>query len=115
MALVLLSGCGGSSIGSVGAILGRDNDSRALYVREMPRGLAADRAGLLPGDEIVMVDGVYVRELGPKELRALLRGSVGSTVDLTIVRGKLVRRVRVVRTELGERDETKPREEKLAE
>jgi C-terminal processing protease CtpA/Prc len=99
----------------VGAVLGRDNESRAVHVREVPEGLGAERAGLLAGDEIVMIDGVYVRELGAKELRAHLRGNVGTTVDLTVIRGKLVRRVRLTRTELVEKDETKPREEKLPE
>jgi C-terminal processing protease CtpA/Prc len=114
--VLAFGGCGvGSSVGSVGAVLGRDNETRAVFVREAPPGLAAERAGLLPGDEIVMLDGHYVRGLSSRELRALLRGDVGSTVLVTLVRGKEVRRVTLTRSELRGHEETKPREEKIAE
>jgi C-terminal processing protease CtpA/Prc len=114
-ACALAAACHGSGLGSIGAVLGRDNDTHAVYVREVPLGLAAERAGLLPGDEIVMVDGFYVEELSPKELRALLRGEVGSKVELTELRGSVVRRVKLTRTELRPADEPKPREEKVLE
>ena len=80
--------CGGSAPGSVGAVFGRDNDTRSLYVREVPPGLAAAGAGLLPGDQIVMIEGFYVRDLDAKAIRDKLRGEVGSTVALTVLRGR---------------------------
>ncbi len=98
--------------GSIGAVLGRDDESRALHVREVPAGLAADRAGLVPGDEIVMIDGIYARELPVRDIKRLLRGDPGSTVDLTVVRGREVRRVRVTRTALRDA-EVRPREERV--
>jgi C-terminal processing protease CtpA/Prc len=109
----ILCGCGGQQVGSVGAVLGRDNDTHALFVREVPPGMAADRAGLLPGDEIIMIEGFYVRDLGMKEIRALLRGDVGSTVELTIVRGSLVQHVRLKRGSFRAPDQIKPKEEKV--
>jgi C-terminal processing protease CtpA/Prc len=112
---LLATGCGGATTGSIGALLGRDNDTHALTVHEAPKGLAAAEAGLLPGDEIVMIDGFYVRDLGPKELRALLRGDVGSKVELTIVRGGDVRRVVVTRTALRTPLRPAPREEPIRE
>lgn len=99
-------------IGSIGAVLGRDNETRALYVRDVATGLAAEQAGLVPGDEIVMIDGVYVRALPLRELTRRLRGKVGTTVALTVVRGREVRRLRVTRSALRE-PELKPREEQL--
>jgi C-terminal processing protease CtpA/Prc len=99
-------------VGSIGAVLGRDNDTSALYVRDVASGLAAEKAGLVPGDEIVMIDGLYVRDLPIKDVKRLLRGEVGSVVDLTIVRGREVRRVRVARSAFREA-EVKPREERL--
>jgi C-terminal processing protease CtpA/Prc len=105
--------CGSPSVGSVGAVLGRDNDTHALYVRDVPPGLAADRAGLLPGDEIVMINGVYVRDLSPRDVRARLRGEVGSAVELTVVRGGEVLEVRLIRGELRAHEEVKPKEERL--
>lgn len=109
----MVAGCS-ASVGSIGAVLGRDNESQALYVRETPRGLAAERAGLVPGDEIVMIDGVYVRDLSAAEIRDRLRGAVGSTVELTVVRGGDVLHVRVPRSELRAQEGIQPREERLA-
>lgn len=97
------AGCGGATQGSIGAVLGRDEATRAVHVREVPEGLAAHQAGLLPGDEIVMIDGHYVRDLDARRLRELLRGEPGTRVDLTVVRGEAVHRIRVTRSSLRER------------
>jgi C-terminal processing protease CtpA/Prc len=113
-ALIGAAACGGTSVGSIGAVLGRDNETHAVYVRDVPEGLAADKAGLLPGDEIVMIDGVYARDLAPTDLRAKLRGEVGSRIELTVLRGNDVLHVRVTRTEMRVREEVKPKEERIA-
>jgi C-terminal processing protease CtpA/Prc len=99
----------------VGAIFGRDNDTHALYVRDVPLGLGAEDAGLLPGDQVVMVEGLYVRDLSEKELRAKLRGQAGSTVALTILRGNDVHHVRVTRGAPRAHEALAPREQKIAE
>jgi C-terminal processing protease CtpA/Prc len=113
---VALVACGGASgPGSVGAVFGRDSETRALVVREAPPGAAAEKAGLQPGDEVVMIDGWYVRDMSGKDVRAKLRGEVGSTVRLTVVRGDDVRHVRVLRGALGERHPPPPREERISE
>jgi C-terminal processing protease CtpA/Prc len=109
-----LAACGGgASTGSIGAVLGRDNDTQALYVRDVPDDLGASEAGLLPGDEIVMIDGRYTRDLDRKQIVHLLRGPVGTFVELTIARGSDIRGVRVKRTALREPDEVKPKEETI--
>ena len=110
-----LACAGEQRVGSIGAVLARDNESGALYVRDLSSGVEAERSELLPGDEILMVEGRYVRELETKELRVLLRGDVGSSVRLTIVRGSEVRRIKVARVALREGGEVKPRVETLAE
>jgi len=117
LAVFVLCGlaCAADQKGSIGAVLSRENDTGALYVRDLAPGLAAMRAGLLPGDELVMIDGRYVRELGASEVRALLRGDVGTFVRLTIVRGDEVRRVRVERVALRDAKEERPRTETIAE
>jgi C-terminal processing protease CtpA/Prc len=115
---IALGGCAAGGPGSVGAVLGRDNETRALHVREVPEGTSAGQAGLAPGDEIVMIDGVYVKDLGAAEIRAKLRGETGSEVALTVVRGVRgdeVRHVRVTRAPLRAPRAPAPREEKIAE
>jgi len=108
--------CAAEKKGSIGAVLSRDNDTGALYVRDLSPDLDAERAGLLPGDELVKIEGRYVRDLDAKEIRALLRGDVGSSVRLTIVRGEEVRRVRVERRALLDaKKEERPRTETIAE
>ena len=113
--LLHLLGCGGSTSGSVGAVFGRDNDTRSLYVREVPRGLAAAGAGLLPGDQIVMIEGFYVRDLDAKTIREKLRGEVGSTVSLTVLRGEEVLRVRVSRGGMRDHEAIPPKETRFRE
>jgi carboxyl-terminal processing protease len=112
---LLASGCGAGGPGSVGAVLGRDNETGALHVRDVPEGLGADRAGLSPGDEIVMIDGVYVKDLSSTDVRAKLRGDAGSTVALTVLHGDRVRHVKVTRAPMRERRPAPPREERIAE
>ena len=114
---LLVFGCSGSStgVGSVGAVLGRDNDTHALYVREVPPGLGADEAGLLPGDQVMMIEGRYVRDLSEKEIRAELRGDVGTPVLLTILRGNDVLHVKLTRSASRAREAPRPREQKIAE
>ncbi len=114
--LVVGLACAAEQKGSIGAVLSRDNDTGALYVRDLSPGLAAERAGLLPGDELVMIEGRYVRDLDAKEIRVLLRGDVGSGVRLTVVRGDEVRRVRIERRALLDtKKEERPRTETIAE
>jgi len=116
LALLLVApGCSGPGVGSVGAVLGVDKETGAVHVRETREGRAADKSGLLPGDEILMIDGVYVRELGAAAVSARLRGNVGSSVELTVVRGDAVLRVKLVRQELGAAAAPRPpAEERIA-
>jgi carboxyl-terminal processing protease len=60
--------------------------------------LAADRAGLKPGDRILLIDGVDVRALSSRELHLALAGEVDEVVKLTVLRGEEVLRVTVKRT-----------------
>lgn len=111
--LLALGACGGATEGSIGAVLGRDSGTGALHVRETPKGMAAERAGLLPGDRVVMIDGVHVDTLDAERIRAMLRGEVGSTVKLTVIRGEEVLRVEVTRSELREAKPAAPQEERI--
>jgi C-terminal processing protease CtpA/Prc len=83
--------------GTVGAVFAQNDDGR-LLVHEVPKGLAADKAGLQAGDEILLVDGRDVRRLDDKALHRALSGEVGTTVRLTVVRGEEVLRLSLKRT-----------------
>lgn len=85
------------SRGTIGAVLAQDPAGR-LYVREVPQGLAAEQAGLEPGDEILLIDGRDARALGPRGVHRALSGAVGQPVRLTLVRRGDVLRVSMRRT-----------------
>ncbi|HEV2107210.1 MAG TPA: S41 family peptidase, partial [Thermomicrobiales bacterium] len=65
-------------------------------------GSPADRAGIEPGDVIVEADGVTLSELTPAKAGALIRGPVGSTVELLIERSSALEPVEmeIVREEI---------------
>ena len=115
LALALAIGCSGPKVGSVGAVLGVDTETGTVVVRETREGLAADKAGLLPGDEILMIDGVYARELGAPAIRERLRGDVGTSVELTVVRGEEVLRVKLKREPLATATARPPQKEERIE
>jgi len=83
--------------GTIGAILGQQNDGR-VFLREVPPGLAAERAGLQEGDEILLIEGRDVRVMTEQDLHRALGGQVGDPVRLTFVRGDDVIRVTLERT-----------------
>jgi len=83
--------------GTIGALLGQQPDGRVL-VREAPEGLAADRAGVREGDEVLTVEGRDVRQMNAAELHKALSGEVGEPVKLTLLRGAEVVRVTLRRT-----------------
>lgn len=63
-------------------------------------GSPALEAGMLPGDQIIAVDGVDVSKMDLRDVSAKLKGQVGTTVDLTVRRQEqelqlLVRRNRI--------------------
>jgi C-terminal processing protease CtpA/Prc len=84
--------------GTIGAVLAQRDDGR-LFLRELPKGLAAERAGLEPDDEILLIDGRDVRAMNAEQVHQALSGDVGQPVKLTLVRGEDVIRVTLRRTE----------------
>jgi len=78
--------CSTTWTGSVGAVLGKDNASGRLFVRAAPDGMGAARAGLLPGDEVVAIEGRPVSTMTPVEVHEALMGKVGTSVRITVMR-----------------------------
>ena len=88
--------------GTIGAILGRQADGR-LYLRQVPPELAAGKAGLREGDEILLIDGRDVRTLDERQVHHALSGEVGQPVKLTLQRGTGVLRVTLKRSAVPRR------------
>src|SRR6185503_2841952 len=87
---VLLFGCTPDR-GTIGAVLTQTTDQR-LVLHEVPPNLAAGRAGLQPGDELLLIDGRDVRELDERGVHRALSGQLGDPVKLTLLRdGRVIR------------------------
>ena len=95
---LLLVGCA-SEPGTIGAALGKRADGR-MFVRSTPPGQGAEQAGLLVDDEIVAIDGKDVKAMSEDDVRRAVRGDLGSTVTVTIVRDGQKKDVPVKRSRL---------------
>lgn len=91
-----LAGCNPDR-GTIGAVLGQQSDGR-VFLREVPAGLAAERAGLREGDEVLLIEGRDVRQMTEADIHRALSGDVGEPVRLTLLRGTEVVRVTLERT-----------------
>lgn len=76
-------------------------DGHLTVISPIP-GSPADRAGIEPGDVILEANGVPLRDLPPAEAGALIRGPVGTTVDLAIKRASASEpiKLKIVREEI---------------
>jgi carboxyl-terminal processing protease len=93
----VITACASSVPGTIGALLGKTTEGR-LFVRGIPPGQGADRAGLEIDDEILAIDGQSVKEMSQDDVRKAVRGNVGSTITLTVDRGGRKRDVKVQRS-----------------
>lgn len=70
--------------GGIGVTIGvRDGAIQIITVMD---GYSASRAGILPGDKIVEVDGVAVVSKRPDDVRSLTRGEPGTEVKVLVER-----------------------------
>lgn len=94
--------------GTIGAVLARQ-PSGQLEVREVPGRLAASKAGLEPGDQVLLIDGKDVRAMSAEQVHQSLSGNVGDPVKLTVVRGDEVVRLTIKRSLAPPRPTSMPR------
>lgn len=97
LGLALSLGACGAERGSIGALIAQTPEQQ-LVLRDVPPNLAAARAGLQPGDELLLIDGRDVRELDERGVHQALAGYVGDPVKLTLLREGRVIRVTLRRT-----------------
>ncbi|MDT0554133.1 S41 family peptidase [Urechidicola vernalis] len=70
--------------GGIGASIAFRNGG--LIVREVYKDFPAHNAGLIPGDKIVKVDNVILKEHDEQFVRSLLKGLPGSTINVQFER-----------------------------
>jgi carboxyl-terminal processing protease len=70
--------------GGIGVTIG--SREGAIQIITVMDGYSAQRAGIIPGDKILEVDGVKVSDKKPDEVRALTRGEPGTEVRILIQR-----------------------------
>jgi len=93
---IALVGCA-ASMGSIGAVLVQSHHDGKVTVRDAPRGWPAAEAGVVPGDEILFIDGRDVRDMSADTIHLALEGEVGSTVELTILHRTKIERITLKR------------------
>ena len=74
MLCVLLFASCRSYPGSIGAVLGKHNTTGQVTVRDAPTGFPAANAGILPGDQILTIDGLDAQKLCAEQIREVLSG-----------------------------------------
>jgi carboxyl-terminal processing protease len=87
-------------MGSIGAVLVQSHPEGKVTVRDVPPGLPAAQAGIVPGDEILFIQGRDVRDMSPDSIHLALEGEVGSTVELTVQHQGKIERVALKRAPL---------------
>jgi C-terminal processing protease CtpA/Prc len=87
-------------MGSIGAVLAQSHPDGKVTVRDAPPGLPAALSGIVPGDEILFIEGRDVRSMSPEAIHLALEGEVGSTVQLTVLHQGKIQRVTLKRAPL---------------
>jgi hypothetical protein len=77
---------GSTEVAGIGAILKSNKHSILTFVALHPVGAAALSRQVNEDDRLVAVDGVVVRGMTPKEVALLIRGHVGSEIELELLR-----------------------------
>ena len=78
-------------LSGVGIQLSLDKDTKELVVVSPIEGSPASRAGVMPKDVIVSIDGKSTKGMSTEDAVKLIRGQAGTTVNLQLRRdGKLV-------------------------
>jgi carboxyl-terminal processing protease len=71
-----------------------------IYISEPYEGSPAQKAGLLAGDKIIMVDGVSVEGKDQEEISSLLKGQSGTNLTVTYERLGQIRETEITREEI---------------
>jgi len=82
-------------------VLAKSNVDGRVFLREVPAGMGASKAGMAVGDEVVAIDGRPVLKMTPEEVHEALTGKVGTKVKITVQRAGVVIELSVERGPLA--------------
>jgi carboxyl-terminal processing protease len=82
-------------------VLGKSNADGRVFVREVPAGMGAARAGMAVGDELLTIEGKAVTGMSAEEVHEALAGKVGTKVRVTVMRGGTIVELSVERGPLA--------------
>ena len=88
--------------GGIGVLIEYDHQKETLMVSQVYPNSPAEKAGVKVGDFIVGVDGKRVSEIGYLHAVDHVRGKIGTTVSITLLRGDREIEVSAVRGEVEE-------------
>lgn len=71
----------------IGTVISQEPDLSGIVVEEVMAGGPAEETGFQVGDKMIAVDGMSIAGMAVSEVRELIRGPEGTTVDITILRG----------------------------
>ena len=88
--------------GGIGVMVEYNDADESIMINTVYPGSPAEGAGVQVGDFIYAVDGKTVEELGYNNAVNHVRGEIGTTVELTLLRGEELITVSMVRSEVQE-------------
>jgi C-terminal processing protease CtpA/Prc len=91
--------------GSVDAVFRYRPSDRSTVVLEIRPGTAAEKAGLRTNDRVLRIDGVDVGEAPYEEVKAAMRGPIGTVAKLAVLRDGAVVELVVERRPLREAED----------
>lgn len=86
--------------GGIGVVIGADHDGY-IYVLSVFPGSAAEIAGLLPGDEILAINGASVDTMDITDAAGRIRGKSGTSVEITVFRSEEEKTFQVERSNVS--------------
>ena len=74
------------SFAGIGVYIITDRDEKTVTVSDVLDGSAAEAAGILPGDMLIKIDGSSIDDMEIDDFTNLIKGEVGSEVNVTVLR-----------------------------
>ncbi|MDD5308208.1 MAG: PDZ domain-containing protein [Deltaproteobacteria bacterium] len=91
--------------GSVDAVLRYRPSDRSTVAYKVRPGSMSEKAGMKPGDRVMRVDGVDISEAPYEEVKAALRGPIGTSARVEVQRDKKIIEILIERRPLHEAED----------